>query len=129
MVSKSKVTFSSYRVRLKISEDYSKKTRLTNENYTKNYSNTHRIGVVMLRDSLLLTIIFILSLIFQLCAPVVEFLQFLQNHGKIRKFELMSSTEQCAVFQNVFPTIFLTKIGVFLDILEHFEVLLYLCTF
>ena len=59
-------------MRVKISEDYSKKTRLTNENYTKNYSNTHRIGVVMWRDSLLLTIIFNLSSIFQLCAPVVE---------------------------------------------------------
>ena len=47
MVSKSKVTFGSYRVRVKINEDYSEKTRLTNENYTKNYSNTHRIGVVL----------------------------------------------------------------------------------
>ena len=113
---------------IKISEDYSKKTRLTNENYTKNYSNTHRIGVVMLRDSLLLTIIFILSLIFQLCASVVEFCSFHKITWKIREFLLMSSTEQCAVFQNVFPTIFLTKIGVFLDILEHFEDLLYFCT-
>ena len=79
-------------MRVKINEDYSKKKRLTNENYTKNYSNTHRIGVVMWRDSLLLTIYLNYPFIFQLCAPVVEFFKFRKITWKIREFQLMSST-------------------------------------
>ena len=38
----------------------------------KNYSNTHRIGVVMLERQSAINNIFNLSSIFQLCALVVE---------------------------------------------------------